>query len=340
MSLNTLWPLARSYRAIAAERAPRDVCRLVLQEPAPATEPLAPLASALPTTALRGPESRYRRLFETARDGVLILNAATARIEDVNPFMTELLGYSYDEFMGRELWDVGPFVDAAESKLMFAVLQQRGYVRYEHLPLRTRSGKVIDVEFVSNAYDCEGVRVIQCNIRDISERKRLERTLRELAFHDPLTHLPNRRLLLDRMDHAVRACRRHASHAALVFLDLDNFKRLNDTRGHASGDELLVQVAQRLLAVVRDVDSVVRFGGDEFVLLLEGLGPDREIAAAYVDAIVTKIRAALAENYVLEGLEYQGQCSIGKRIFSGHDGDPDMIIKDADLVMYAQKRLR
>jgi PAS domain S-box-containing protein len=130
--------------------------------------------SDLARAALRVSESRYRRLFETALDGILLLNAETAQIEDVNPFLIRMLGYSHEEFLGKKLWEVGPFADIAESKEMFAQLQQTGYVRYEDLPLKTKAGVKIAVEFVSNAYDCEGVKVIQCNIRDISERKLAE----------------------------------------------------------------------------------------------------------------------------------------------------------------------
>ncbi len=121
--------------------------------------------------ALRISESRYRRLFEAAQDGILLVNADTAQIEDVNPYLIHMLGYTHAEMLERKLWELSPVADRAQSKKMFAKLQTEGYVRYEDLPLATRSGARIDVEFVSNAYDCEGIKVIQCNIRDISERK-------------------------------------------------------------------------------------------------------------------------------------------------------------------------
>jgi len=129
--------------------------------------------------ALRISESRYRRLFETARDGILLLNSDTAQIEDVNPYLIEMLGYTHAEFLGKKLWEVGAFADVAQSKEMFIVLQHTGYVRYENLPLKTRSGKQIAVEFVSNAYDCEGVKVIQCNVRDVTAHNEADRVLRE-----------------------------------------------------------------------------------------------------------------------------------------------------------------
>jgi len=134
--------------------------------------------SDLAREALRRSESRYRRLFESAQDGILLLNADSAQIEDVNPYLIEMLGYSHAEFLGKKLWEVGPFADIAQSKEMFAEIQSNGYVRYEDLPLKSKAGAVVEVEFVSNSYDCEGVVVIQCNIRDISERVRAERQLR------------------------------------------------------------------------------------------------------------------------------------------------------------------
>ena len=124
---------------------------------------------------LRISELRYRRLFEAARDGILILDAVTLKITDVNPFMTELLGYSHTEFLGRELWEIGLFSDKEASQTAFKELQRTGYLRYEDLPLQDTKGKLRDVEFVSNVYEEDGHQVIQCNIRDITDRKRGER---------------------------------------------------------------------------------------------------------------------------------------------------------------------
>lgn len=124
-------------------------------------------------------EIRYRRLFESARDGILILNAVTRKITDVNPFMIELLGYTREEFLGRELWEIGLLKDEEESIAAFRELQKKGYIRYDDLPLRNRNGARREVEFVSNVYGENGHQVIQCNIRDISERKNAENALRQ-----------------------------------------------------------------------------------------------------------------------------------------------------------------
>ena len=127
--------------------------------------------------ALKASETRYRRLFETAQDGILILNADTGEVVDVNPFLIKLLGYSHEEFMGKKLWEIGSFKDREESKSAFQELQKKGYVRYDDLPLKTNDGQLISVEFVSNVYSVNDKKVIQCNIRNITERKQVEKLL-------------------------------------------------------------------------------------------------------------------------------------------------------------------
>lgn len=124
-------------------------------------------------------ETRYRRLFESARDGILILDADTGEIEDANPFLVEILGYSLEEFIGRQLWEIGPFKDAGLSAAAFDELKENRYIRYENLPLETKDGRGVDVEFVSNIYMCDHREVIQCNIRDITVRKRKEMAVEE-----------------------------------------------------------------------------------------------------------------------------------------------------------------
>jgi diguanylate cyclase (GGDEF)-like protein/PAS domain S-box-containing protein len=592
-------------------------------------------------------ESRYRRLFETARDGILLLNAETAQIEDVNPFLIEMLGYSHEEFLGKKLWEVGSFADIAQSKEMFSELQTNGYVRYKDLPLKTKAGAKIAVEFVSNTYDCASVLVIQCNIRDITERnadqakilrhihlysalsecnkaivhclnedalflqvcqaavkfggmkmawvalitheslivnkavsvgddtqyledlnisldlnssfghsptgmairenhpywcqdflndplnypwheramkaglaasaslplfrqgvvigafilysgesnafdeqarnllvemssdisfaldnmareeqsrrnvdeikfrntilltqqetsldailvvdenaaiisfnqqfldmwlmsphsaetslndfkldsvagqiispdvfiarvrylneqriaksreeiqlkdgrtidqysapitgadgkyhgrvwyfrditerKVAENKIEQLAFYDPLTSLPNRRLLHDRLQHALFVSARHDSHGAILFIDLDNFKTLNDTQGHNIGDLLLSEVANRLQACVRERDTVARVGGDEFVVILEELSADLLLAVAQTKAIGDKILASISQKYLLNSYEYYCSTSIGVSLFRNQEMSEDELLKRADTAMYQAK---
>ena len=131
-------------------------------------------------TALEISEMRYRRLFETAQDGILILEADTGQILDVNPFLIEMLGYSKEEFLGKKLWEIGAFQDAEASKGAFEELRSKGYIRYEDLPLETSAGQRIDVEFVSNVYHVDHTQVAQCNIRNITARKQAETEIHKL----------------------------------------------------------------------------------------------------------------------------------------------------------------
>ncbi len=135
--------------------------------------------------ALQASETRYRRLFETAQDGILILNEETGQIDDVNPFLTDMLGFTHEELTGKKLWEIGAFKNTEASKSVLAELQQKGYVRYEDLPLITKDGREIDVEFVSNVYMVNHHKVIQCNIRDITVRTLAEKELRrsQKLFH-------------------------------------------------------------------------------------------------------------------------------------------------------------
>lgn len=601
---------------------------------------MSDLPSILPNDALRFSESRYRRLFETARDGILLLNADTAQIEDANPYLIEMLGYTHAEFLGKKLWEVGAFADRTESKEMFAVVQAKGYVRYEDLPLKTKDGTEIAVEFVSNSYDCAGIKVIQCNIRNISNRKadqaKIERhtrlyaalsqcnkaivyapsrealfqqvchaavefggmlmawigiidpeTLRVLpvasygkgaehlrdievsadhknpygngpvgtairesepfwcqdftndpntapwqqlgsqngwaasaslpllsnkkvigvfvlyadkigafdasaqdllsematdigfaldnfareaarllteqelrvaatafeaqeailvtdankvilrvnrsftdmtgydtdevvgqttammhsgkhdeifyselwaalskdhywhgelwsrhkngeafpawttitavtdqegeisnyvsfysdlsqhkkdedsihilAFYDPLTRLPNRRLLIEHIQHAFAASKHHRHHVAVMFVDVDNFKMLNDTMGHSIGDLLLLAVSKRLQGCVQEGDTVARFGGDDFVVMLEDLSENTIQAAAQVELVGQQILAALALPYELAGYEHHSSVSIGISLLHEQDVAVDELLKRADTALYQAK---
>lgn len=146
------------------------------EPPTPVSDPYARLLAT--DKALRVSETRYRRLFEAAQDGILLLNATTAQIEDVNPFLIRMLGYSHDEFLGKKIWEIGAFKDTTLNKEAFIELQEKHFIRYDDLPLSAKDGTRYSVEFVSNVYDCEGVEVIQCNIRDNTKRRVTEIALR------------------------------------------------------------------------------------------------------------------------------------------------------------------
>jgi diguanylate cyclase (GGDEF)-like protein len=172
---------------------------------------------------------------------------------------------------------------------------------------------------------------------DISARKSAEDEIRHLAFYDPLTRLPNRRLLLDRLRHAVLTGARSDSAGALLFIDLDNFKTLNDTQGHDKGDLLLESVARRLTACVREGDTVARLGGDEFVIMMEGLSVQAGDTADHARMIAQKILDVFQEPHDLGGLRYSCTASIGVSLFTRESASVDELLKRADLAMYQAK---
>jgi len=182
--------------------------------------------------------------------------------------------------------------------------------------------------------------------RDITERKRMQDEVRHLAYFDPLTQLPNRRMLNDRLNQTMATSKRSGRFGALMILDLDNFKPLNDQHGHLVGDLLLVEVAHRLLACVREMDTVARFGGDEFVVMLGELDEDKAESHRQALVVAEKIRQALAAPYVLRvsqenqapsTVEHHCTASIGVVLFINHDVTPENIIQWADATMYQAK---
>jgi diguanylate cyclase (GGDEF)-like protein len=180
--------------------------------------------------------------------------------------------------------------------------------------------------------------------QEIDQRKQMEDQVRQLAFHDTLTNLPNRRLLMDRLAQAMAVGKRSDSFGALMFMDLDNFKPLNDQRGHAVGDLLLVEVARRLTACVRATDTVSRVGGDEFVVLLCDLTTDQVAAAELANKLAEKVRVSLSQAYRLPGgneattIEHYCSASIGVVLFSKEHQDLDNLLKWADATMYRSKK--
>ena len=183
-------------------------------------------------------------------------------------------------------------------------------------------------------------------IADITERKKMEEEIRNMAYFDPLTALPNRRMLIDRLQHAMASGARSGHYGALIYLDLDNFKPLNDTHGHAAGDLLLIEVAQRLLGCVRQTDTVARTGGDEFVVVLNDLSTDADTAAAECQRISAKILAALSAPYVLslthgaspaQVVEHHCSASVGATLFKGEALYWQDLMKKADAAMYQAK---
>lgn len=175
-------------------------------------------------------------------------------------------------------------------------------------------------------------------ITDITDKKIREKEISHLAFYDPLTHLPNRRLLIDRLNQVQLSSQRNKRFAAIMFVDLDSFKELNDTFGHDYGDILLQQVAERLSSIVREEDTVARLGGDEFIVLLKDLSDNMDEATEEVINIADKLMHILNTPYTLKAIEYKCTSSIGITFIQGNEYDQDELIKQADRAMYDAKK--
>ncbi len=257
----------------------------------------------------------------------------------VNPTFTEITGYSAADAIGNSLnfLNSGRH-DSAFYANMWATVTRIGVWRGE-VWNRRKNGEIYpDMRTVTAVKTEDGAITHYVNtFADFTERKATEDEIRKLAFYDALTQLPNRRLLLDRLRESLLASARHNQCGALQFIDLDNFKTLNDTLGHDMGDLLLQQVAERLSRGMHKSDIVARLGGDEFVVMTEGLSPERHTATAQAQVLGENILLALNQPYSLAGREYHITPSIGIALYCGNQETTDEVLKHADLAMYQAK---
>lgn len=299
-------------------------------------------------TEHRKAENKLRQaasVFTYAREGIMITDPDST-IVDVNAAFTRITGYAREEVLGRK-----PYVLSTwrKGKAFYAMLQkeldEKGHW-FGEVWDRRKSGEVYaEMLTISAVRDAQGqTQQYVVLFSDITDRKEREDEMRRFAFHDPLTQLPNRRLFCDRLSQAMAAGKRSRCHSAMMFLDLDNFKPLNDLHGHALGDLLLVSVAQRLRECVREVDTVARFGGDEFVVLLHELKTDKAASVEEALGVAEKIRTSLAQPYVLTQpdrvvsvVEHHCSASIGVVVFLGNAVDQDTLFQQADAAMYQAK---
>ena len=287
--------------------------------------------------------SKASELLDSASDGIQILDE-TGRLMQCSRSFARMLGYTQEEILGRKIMDWDANLSISQISRMLKDLIGTSKI-FETIH-RRKDGTLIDVEINAKGILINGKKHVYASSRDITERKRLQEQIEQLAFYDPLTKLPNRRLLDDRLNQVVVENRRSRCHGAVLFIDLDNFKPLNDAWGHDAGDVLLVEVAQRLKSSVREVDTVARTGGDEFVVVISELEQDLAIARQRALEIAEKIRLTLDEPYVLEmqhneeaALKVEHHCtaSIGVVIFSGDAARKAELLKRADDAMYQAK---
>jgi len=260
-----------------------------------------------------------------------------ARIVYANAAACHEYGYSTKEMLELRVPDINPKSTPDNWPNQWRRLQQEEHLHFETIH-RRRDGSTFPVEVVANLVNFEGKKLNIAFMRNITERKAAEEEIQRLAFYDPLTNMPNRRLLMDRLQHAMATSMRSGLKSALLFIDLDHFKTLNDTLGHDIGDLLLKQVAQRLALCVRDGDTVARLGGDEFMLIMEGLSERLVDAASQTELICKKILSNLRKPYQLAGHLYRSTPSIGATVFDEKQTSIEELMKQADIAMYQAKK--
>jgi diguanylate cyclase (GGDEF)-like protein/PAS domain S-box-containing protein len=262
------------------------------------------------------------------------------RILRVNPAFTKLTGYSAEEAVGQlpSMLKSGR-QDRQFYQAMWRELEQTGHWQGE-IWNRRKSGEVYP-EWLTISAVCDAKGALShyvSTFSDISNLKVAESEIHHLAFYDPLTDLPNRRLLLNRLDKAGQAARRSGHYGALLFIDLDHFKTLNDTLGHDVGDSLLVEVAGRLRGCISEGDTAARQGGDEFAVMLEELGSEAAAAAVQAETVAEHIRSELTRPFRLaDGSEHFGSASIGISLFFGQEDGVEALVKQADIALYRAK---
>jgi diguanylate cyclase (GGDEF)-like protein/PAS domain S-box-containing protein len=303
----------------------------------------------------------FNRLLETLRQRELDFRSLVNNVPDfvmrydrqhrhifANDGCLRAVGMTWDEFIGkthRELGfpeDLCSLWESAIDRCFETQEPQSAIFNWDS----ANGPVVLEWRAIPEVNEDGSLKTVLGLSRDVTERTRLENEVREAALHDALTKLPNRRLLNDRLGQAMASSKRSGCYGAMMFLDLDNFKQINDMHGHEVGDLLLIQVADRLKSCVREMDTVARFGGDEFVVMISELDADGSESATQAAIIAEKLRAALDKSYVLqvrhegtaeETVEHYCTASIGVVLFGPHEVSQDDILKWADMAMYKAK---
>ncbi|AUN95336.1 EAL domain-containing protein [Pseudazoarcus pumilus] len=290
--------------------------------------------------ALSDRSKQMRAVVDNILDAIVTIDAY-GHIESFNPAAERIFAYSASEVLGKNVSMLMPephrshhdeyianYLKTHQAKVIGASRELEG---------RRSNGNIFPMELRISEYMRDGMIYFVGMMRDITKRRAAEAQINQLAFYDALTGLPNRRLLIDRLGQVIAAIRRRHAHAALLFIDLDNFKMLNDSAGHDKGDELLKQIAQRLSECVRGGDTVARIGGDEFVVLVHDLSLEPADAIHQAEFVAEKVQRALTRPFLLEGVEHYSSGSIGVTLIDETADSLELILKQADLAMYEAK---
>ncbi|MGE8409801.1 MAG: EAL domain-containing protein [Pseudomonas sp.] len=287
--------------------------------------------------ALKASEEKFAKAFHSSPDSITISERDSGRYVEVNDGFCRLTGYSSAEVLGRTAHEVGVWADDKQHAMLVAEVQEHGRVYHREMIGRGKRGELLTLEVSVEPITLNETDCLLLTARDVSQLKNAQAQIRHLAYHDPLTNLPNRALLMDRLSQQIALLKRHNLRGALLFLDLDHFKHINDSLGHPVGDTVLKIITARLEASVRMEDTVARLGGDEFVVLLSGLEGSREEVTDKVRELADTLRELLAEPMSLDGQRLQVTPSIGVALIPDHGSTPADLLKRADIALYRAK---
>lgn len=275
-------------------------------------------------------EDFHQFTVEVAADEVFLMRS-DSQIVYVNQSACNKLGYQPSELVGKFVWEWDPlFPQAAWPGFWQEVVSAKHvYFETQH---RNKAGKVFPVEIHGHYFEQNGEPYLVALVTDLTERKQNEALIYKQANYDQLTGLPNRYFFMDRLEHALTSAARSKQKVALLFLDLDFFKAINDEYGHHIGDQLLSQAATRLKESVREADTVARLGGDEFVIILENVDN-----TDLVSDVAAKLRHKLCQPYLINGMNLEVGCSVGMALYPDHADNTAQLLICADKGMYAAK---
>ena len=286
--------------------------------------------------SLQSSEARYSTAFQASPNAVNIFRLDDGMYLEVNKAFLEIMGFEREEVIGRTSQELNIWADPSDLQVSVELLRQKQIFRGE-IKLRKKNGETFWGLMSASVFEYEGASCVLTVTQDVSDVKSAQDEIRDLSFYDPLTRLPNRRLLLNRLRRSPISAARNRQKRALLFIDLDNFKSLNNTLGYKTGDLLLQEVAQRLDSCVRDSDTVARCGGDEFAVILENLSKVSEGAAAQAQSIGEKILASFNLPYLLAGHECHCPSSIGITVFGDELESANDALQRAEIAMYQAK---
>lgn len=286
--------------------------------------------------ALRASEAKFAKAFHASPDAISISERSTGRFIEVNAGFYRLTGYHPEEVIGHTAAELAIWPGDQRQQIL-ELLARDGRVSNWEMLGQDRHGRPKHIEVSVEPIELNGIGCMLLSARDISPLKAAHAQIHHLAYHDPLTNLPNRTLLMDRLVQQIALHKRHDLRGALLFLDLDHFKHINDSLGHPVGDSVLKMVTARLEASTRREDTVARLGGDEFVVLLTGLTGKRSQITRHVREVAEKLRKLLAEPMIFEGNRLQVTPSIGIALIPDHGDTPADLLKRADIALYRAK---